>query len=35
MAKKMLEAGESIEKIVIYTELPREEIEKIEDFKEN
>ena len=35
MAKKMLKAGESIEKIIIYTELSREEIEKIEDFKEN
>ena len=35
MAKKMLEAGESIEKIVIYTELPREEIERIQNSEEN
>ena len=33
MAKKMLEAGESIEKIVTYTELPREEIEDIKSKK--
>ena len=35
MAKKMLKAGESIEKIVIYTELPREEIERIQNSEEN
>ena len=35
MAKKMLEAGESIEKIVIYTELPREEIERLQNSNEN
>ena len=35
MAKKMLKTGESIEKIVIYTELPREEIERIQNSEEN
>ena len=35
MAKKMLKAGESIEKIVIYTELPREEIERLQNSNEN
>ncbi len=35
MAKKMLKAGESIEKIVIYTELPKKEIERIQNSEEN
>ena len=35
MAKKMLKTGESIEKIVIYTELPKKEIERIQNSEEN